>query len=197
MGLTHWRRVTRVCVVTFPPFILSVGVAEGIESHVTNVISYDRFSLVRLVWRSSIHSKQLIFGDDKRNVKPHTLMRTVSLYHRRSRDSVVQPMRDDLTWRLLSLPETLLKYRLLQLLVEIISSFIMMTSSNGDISALPVPGEFPAQRPVTRSVDVFFDLRLNKRPSKHWRGWWFETPSCSLWRHCNDWVFSPKISSAL
>ena len=25
---------------------------------------------------------------------------------------------------------------------------------------LPVPGEFPAQRPVTRSFDVFFDLRL-------------------------------------
>ena len=27
----------------------------------------------------------------------------------------------------------------------------------------PVPGEFPAQRPVTRSFDVFFDLRPNKR----------------------------------
>ena len=26
-----------------------------------------------------------------------------------------------------------------------------------------VPGEFPAQRPVTRSFDVFFDLRLIKR----------------------------------
>ena len=26
---------------------------------------------------------------------------------------------------------------------------------------LPVPGELPAQRPVTRSFDVFFDLRLN------------------------------------
>ena len=43
----------------------------------------------------------------------------------------------------------------------------MMTSSNGNISALlaicagnsPVAGEFPAQRPVTRSFDVFFDLR--------------------------------------
>ena len=28
------------------------------------------------------------------------------------------------------------------------------------------PGEFPTQRPVTRSFDVFFDLRLNKRLSK-------------------------------
>ena len=49
----------------------------------------------------------------------------------------------------------------------------------------PVPGEFPAQRPVTRSFDVFFDLRPNKRLSKQWWRWWFETLSCSLWRHCN------------
>ena len=27
----------------------------------------------------------------------------------------------------------------------------------------PVTGEFPAQRPVTRSFDIFLDLRLNKR----------------------------------
>ena len=50
----------------------------------------------------------------------------------------------------------------------------------------PVTGEFPAQRLVTRSFDVFFDLRLNKRFSKQSWGWWFETPSRSLWRHCND-----------
>ena len=30
----------------------------------------------------------------------------------------------------------------------------------------PVTGEFLAQRPVTRSFDVFFDLRLKKRLSK-------------------------------
>ena len=47
-------------------------------------------------------------------------------------------------------------------------------------------GEFPTQRPVTRSFDVFFDLRLNKRLSKQPWGWWFETPSWSLWRQCND-----------
>ena len=49
----------------------------------------------------------------------------------------------------------------------------------------PVTGEFPAQRPVTRSFDVFFDLRLNKPLSKQSWGWWFETLSCSLWRHYN------------
>ena len=30
----------------------------------------------------------------------------------------------------------------------------------------PVPGEIPAQRPVTQSFDVFFHLRLNKPLSK-------------------------------
>ena len=53
---------------------------------------------------------------------------------------------------------------------------IMMTSSNGTFSALlaicagnsPVAGKFPAQRPVARSFDVYFDLRLNTRLSKQW-----------------------------
>ena len=53
------------------------------------------------------------------------------------------------------------------------------------ISDSPVPGEFPAQRPVTQSFDVFFDLRLNKQLSKQSWGWWFETLSRPLWRHFN------------
>ena len=76
----------------------------------------------------------------------------------------------------------------------------MMTSSNGNMFRVtglcagnspvtagnsPVIGEFPSHRPVTRSFDVFFDLRLNKRLSKQSRRRWFETPSHSLWRHCN------------
>ena len=35
----------------------------------------------------------------------------------------------------------------------------------------PVTGEFPAQRPVTRNCDVFFDLRPNKLLSKQSWGW--------------------------
>ena len=69
----------------------------------------------------------------------------------------------------------------------------MMTSSNGNIFRVTDPlcgeftglGEFPTQRPVTRSFDVFFDLRPNKRLSKQPWGWWFETLSWSLRRHCN------------
>ena len=69
-----------------------------------------------------------------------------------------------------------------------------MTPSNGNIfrvtgpfcGEFTGPGDFPAQRPVTRSFDVFFYLRPNKRLSKQPWGWWFETPSWSLWRHGND-----------
>ena len=50
---------------------------------------------------------------------------------------------------------------------------VMMTSSNGKIFRVtgpcagnsPVTGEIPVHRPVTQSLDVFFDLRLNKRLS--------------------------------
>ena len=61
----------------------------------------------------------------------------------------------------------------------------------------PVPGEFPSQRPVTRSFDVFFDLRLNQRLSKQWWGWWFETLQCPLWRHCNGYFphYTPLYTS--
>ena len=56
-------------------------------------------------------------------------------------------------------------------------------------------GEFPAQRPVTRSFGVFFDLRQNKPYSKQWWGWWFETPSSPLWRHCNDIAITLSMQS--
>ena len=46
-----------------------------------------------------------------------------------------------------------------------------------------VTDEFSAQRPVTRSFDVFCDMRLNKRLSTQSWNWWYETPSCPLWRH--------------
>ena len=55
----------------------------------------------------------------------------------------------------------------------------------------PVTDKVPAQRPVTRSFDIFFDLRLNKRLSKQSWGWWFETPSGPLWCHCNDGYRNP------
>ena len=39
----------------------------------------------------------------------------------------------------------------------------------------PVTGGLPSQRPMTRSFDVFFDLRLKKRLNKQSRRWGFET----------------------
>ena len=57
----------------------------------------------------------------------------------------------------------------------------------------PVTGEFPSQRPVTRSFDVFSDVHLNKMLSQQLRHWWFEMPSCSLWRHCNGSTLTEKL----
>ena len=56
--------------------------------------------------------------------------------------------------------------------METFSALLAICAGNS-----PVSGEFPAQRPVTRSFDIFFDLRLNKRLSKQSRGWWFEMRS--------------------
>ena len=55
--------------------------------------------------------------------------------------------------------------------METFSVLVVIRAGNS-----PVTGEFPAQRLVTQSFDVFFDLRLNKRLSKQSWGWWFETP---------------------
>ena len=67
--------------------------------------------------------------------------------------------------------------------METFSALLALYAGNS-----PVSGEFPSQRPVTRSFDGFFYLRLNKRLSKQSWGWWFETPSRSLWRRCNGYV---------
>ena len=64
--------------------------------------------------------------------------------------------------------------------IETFSALLAICAGNS-----PVTGEFPAPRAVTRSFDVFLDLRLNKQLSKHSLGWWFETLSRALWRQCN------------
>ena len=74
-----------------------------------------------------------------------------------------------------------------------ISGHFMMTSSNGNIFRVTghLCGEFTGLRwiPRTKASDAelwcFFYLPPNKGLSKQWRGWWFETPSCPLWRHRN------------
>ena len=66
--------------------------------------------------------------------------------------------------------------------METFSALLAFCAGNSPVNS---PSEFPAQRPVTRSFEVFFDLRPNKRLSKQSWGWWSETPSSSLWRHRN------------
>ena len=69
---------------------------------------------------------------------------------------------------------------LIYVILELIFRVMALCAGNS-----PVTGEFPWQRPVARSFDVFFDLCLSKRFSKQSWGWWFGTPSRPLWRHYN------------
>ena len=91
--------------------------------------------------------------------------------------------------------------------METFSALLAICAGNSQ-----VPGEFPAQRPVTRSFDVFFDLRLNKQWVNNGEAgdlrryrvhcdvtvineWWFETLSRPLWRQCNEYsVLSLSVS---
>ena len=77
---------------------------------------------------------------------------------------------------------------------------LMMTLSNANILHQKFTGHrwIPSQRPVMRSFDVFFDLRLNIWLSKSSRHRWFEIPPCSLWSQCNVKVkFNLKVKISL
>ena len=70
---------------------------------------------------------------------------------------------------------------------------LMMTLSNGNIFPRYWPfakgiqrSPVNSTRKVTRGLDVFLDLHLNKRLSEQSRRWWFETPPRPLWRHCTN-----------
>ena len=65
--------------------------------------------------------------------------------------------------------------------IDIFSALLVFCEENP-----PVTSGYPSQRQVTRSFDVFFDLRLDKRLSKQSKRRWFETPPRSLWCHCNE-----------
>ena len=68
--------------------------------------------------------------------------------------------------------------------IETFSASLALCAGNS-----PVTVEFTSQRPVKRSFDVFFYLRLNKRLSKQSRRRWFEK---RLKKHC--WVHWSKMS---
>ena len=75
--------------------------------------------------------------------------------------------------------------------METFSALLALCAGNSSVTS-----EFLSQRPVTRSFDVFIDLRLDKRLSIQSCGWWFDKPSRSLWRHRNvntyflSWLYS-------
>ena len=85
-----------------------------------------------------------------------------------------------ITWYLIKsmTPLWLQKWNYSELLVLITSlNYKQLKSHKTRQRSSASASEFPSQRPATWSFDVFLDLRLNKRLSKHSWGWWSETPS--------------------
>ena len=64
--------------------------------------------------------------------------------------------------------------------METFSALLAICAGNS-----PVPDEFPTT------------LRLNKRLSKQWWCWWFETLSRPLWRHRNEVYFSNSFCEVI
>ena len=80
----------------------------------------------------------------------------------------------------------------------------MMTSSNGNIFRATghLCGEFTGHRWIPRKkasdAELWWFLWLvYKRLSKQLWSWWFETPSYTLWHHCNGLVICALTVSSL
>ena len=49
-----------------------------------------------------------------------------------------------------------------------------------------LPADSPHKGQGRGTLNIFFDLRLNKRLSRQSKSRWFETPLRLLWRHCTN-----------
>ena len=65
--------------------------------------------------------------------------------------------------------------------MEAFSTLLSLCAGNS-----PATGNSPHRGQWRGTLMFFFDLRRNKRLSKQPWGWWFKTPSWSLWRQCNE-----------
>ena len=79
---------------------------------------------------------------------------------------------------------------------------VMMMSSNGSIFRVTgaLCGEFTGHRwiPLTKASDAelwcfLWPVRWWMLSKQSW-GWWFETPSSSLWPHCNGYLIASHHS---
>ena len=81
--------------------------------------------------------------------------------------------------------------------METFSALLVFFFWGGGGGDSPVTGEFLSLRPVTRSFELFFDMRLNKQLNEQSCGWWYKTPWYSLWRHCNDRIIMRPVSNTI
>ena len=87
------------------------------------------------------------------------------------------------------IPQNMTPLFVLHYLIVVGISVLMVTSSNGNIFRVTGHLWVPRWIPQTKASDAelwcFLWSAPDKRLSKQWWGWWFETPSCPLWRQCN------------
>ena len=204
----HESLAVIICGKWIGPFMLNWSILDHVEHSMLFLSNVGRHciynvSLAMAYFRSSSKLRRSLFRGIRVTIRRHWFKSCFGI-HQMTRDND-----DPIQWRKhrfqasvrLSIKITLIK----ALLVdgdEIRLTGIMMTSSNGNSFSCywafvgghsPVTGEYPTQRAVTRSFDVFFYLRLNKRLNKQSWGWWFETPSRSLWRQRNDFIFHGRF----
>ena len=98
----------------------------------------------------------------------------VMTWHRKGYTPIARPVVNEIASRRLR-RDTWWRHQM-----ETFSALLALCAGNS-----PVPVNSP-HKGQWRGALMFFDLRPNKRFSKRPWGWWFETPSWSLWRQCNE-----------
>ena len=171
--LTHWGRVTHICVSK----LTIIGSDNGLSPDRRQAIVWTNAGLLLIGPLGTNFNEILIeiltFPFKKMRLKVPSAKRrpfclginVLNSHWNWSMDEQLHPTKQ---WMRLLLIHVLISILVLSFVItwwrhqmETFSALLAICAGNS-----PVPGEFPTQRPVTRSFDVYFDLRPDKRLSK-------------------------------
>ena len=178
-SLSHWSQVTHICVGN----LIIIGSDNGLSPGRRQAITWITVGILLIGTLGTKFSEMLIEIHTLSFKEIHLIMSSGKW---RPFCLGLNVLLDGISWH----SQCVVRYLEISsvILDIIIWPHNMMTSSNGNdfrvtgplCGEFTGPGEFPAQRPVTRSFDVSFDLRLNKALIKQACGLWFETLLWSL-----------------
>ena len=184
LGHFEWRHEiddsSRKCEANVTNFVVSTGPTDGLAL-LSAMISADEVQIrfgARLC-RAYTHTSGPCDNsrDGAVNMSPCITLTLIGQYIARKqvRKQAINRSGFDCVWLLGRKVTSWWRHQM-----ESISALLDLCVGNSSVT-----GEFPSQMPVTRSFDVFFDLRLKIRLSKQSLRRLFETPSRSSSRHCN------------